>query len=247
MDFSKECDELINNALIEYVDEKDKIQVEDFAKLINDMSFETIGKRWNNRKTVTKILAHEVGHSIVGWYVLKDHGSISAIKYDEVAGFTSFGGRDPLFDEEECISDIYSRRELLNEICTGLGGMAAELVYYGVYNSGINGDIDHCKSIFEYGANSGLLGFSKISEFYRDESEYFKNKYTQHRNKIFDKQLKRAIKLIKKNYYLGRYLIDLALDNSDVLTEKQIDDALEYFTEHKSELINKYKHKGIEE
>ena len=240
---------LINNALIEYIDEREYINVDDFAKLINDMNFETIGKRWNSKKVVTQILAHEVGHSIVGWYVLKDHGSISAVKYDGVNGFTRFGGGDPYFDEvdEEEMDAIFSKKDLYNEICCALGGMASEIVMYGIYNTGISGDLNHCKDLFEYGANAGLLGFSKITEFWRDESEEFKNKYVSKRNKIFEKQLKRAVKLIKKNYYLCRYLIDLAIENSDVLTEKQIDDALEYFSEHKEELVRLYRNKKIEE
>ena len=41
--------------------------------------------------------------------------------------------------------------------------------------------------------------------------------------------------------YLGRYLIDLTLENSDVLTEKQMATALNYYAEHKAEVKNKYK------
>ena len=231
---------LINNALIEYVDEKEFVKVEDFAKLINDMNFETIGKRWRNKEVVKKIIAHEVGHSLVSGILRDDFGSISAIKYDGVAGFTSFGD-EILDDEEEEIKEVYGKKELLNEICVALGGMAGELVYYGSFDTGVSGDIDHVKNVFEYGANAAIFGFKPITEYWREEGDRYKNHYEKIRNRTFKKQLKRAIKIIKNNVYLGRYLIDLTLENSDVLTEKQMATALNYYAEHKAEVKNKYK------
>ena len=231
---------LVNNALIEYVDEKEFVKVEDFAKLINDMNFETIGKRWRNKEVVKKIIAHEVGHSLVSGFLRDDYGSISAIKYDGVAGFTSFGD-EILEDEDEEIKEIYGKKELLDEICVALGGMAGELVYYGFFDTGVGGDVDHIKNVFEYGANSAIFGFEPITEFWREECEGFKKRYERIRNHIFKKQLKRAIKIIKKQVYLGRYLIDLTMESSDVLTEKQMAAALEHYLNHKAEIKNKYK------
>lgn len=231
---------LVNNALIEYVDEKEKIHVEDFAKLINDMNFETIGKRWTNKSVVTKILAHEVGHSIVSWYLTQDHGSISAIKYDDVAGLTSFDGY--YADEEtEEVREIMDIKKLKDEICISLGGMASELVFYNNYDSGISGDLSYCNQLVDYGCETGLFGFDKVPHWFREDHEAFRKGTHNLRTKLYNKQLKRAKKLIKKNYYLCRYLIDCALENSDVLTEKQIDNALDYFVEHKAELVKKYK------
>ena len=231
---------LVNNALIEYIDEQDSVDVDDFAKLINDMNFETIGKRWKNRNVVTKVIAHEVGHSIVSGILRGDFGSISAIKYDGVAGFTSFG--DDLYEpEEEEIREIWGKDELLNEICVSLGGMAGELIYYGSYDTGVFGDLSHCKDVFEYGTDAGIFGFKTLSQFWREEREGWKTHYEHLRNKIFKQQLNRAKRIIRQNKYLGRYLIDLTLENSDVLTDKQLTMALNFYNEHKAELDAKYR------
>lgn len=80
---------LVNNALIEYIDQKEFVDVDDFTKLVNEMNFETVGKRWKSIKNLKRTLAHEVGHSLVGWVLEGNHGSISALKYGETAGFTS--------------------------------------------------------------------------------------------------------------------------------------------------------------
>ena len=236
---------LINNALIEYIDEKDKIVVEDFAKLIASMHFETIGKRWSSKEVVTKILAHEVGHSLVGYILQGDHGSISAIKYDGVAGFTSFGEMIETEEDEEK-QEIMSKSVLLDEICVSLGGMAGELICYGEYDSGVNGDISHCEKLFDYGLESTLFGFEMLQPYWRgDNTDKFKNTYKKVRDKIFNAQLKRAKKIIKKNYGLCRFLIDKALENSDVLTEKQIDEIIKEYNGNKKVIDKTYKHSRL--
>ena len=94
---------LINNTLIEYIANKSEIELNDFIKIINEMNFETIGKKWKDAKSALEVLAHEVGHLIVDWEIRgrKSWGNISALKYGNTAGHTTRG----LDIDEEMIED----------------------------------------------------------------------------------------------------------------------------------------------
>ena len=240
---------LVNNALIEYIDAKEFVEVDDFTKLVNEMNFETIGKKWNNVRNLKKILAHEVGHSLVGWVLERNHGSITALKYGNTAGFTSFTKEeieiDP-YDNEE-LDYILNKKSAFNQFCVGLGGMASELVYYGIYDSGVSGDTSFLRDLHKDLTACGVFGSKYMTYRWAEDSEKLKYEIEKHFLKIMNKALKKSMKIIKKYKYLGRYMIDLAVESNDSLSSKQIEAAIIFYKEHKKEIIQKYKTTPLEE
>lgn len=241
---------LINNALIEYIDRKEFVEVDDFTKLVNEMNFETIGKKWKSSKNLKKILAHEVGHSLVSWVLDKNHGSISAIRYGDTAGFTSFSDKieetkDEFGDDE--LRFTLTKRDALKQFCIGLGGMAGELVYYGIYDNGVCGDVEQLRGLHKSLYEIGVFGINYMTYRFADDSEELKIIEEKHYLKLMEKALKKAIRIVSKYKYLGRYIIDLAIEHDDALTVKQLDDAIEHYLSHKQEIISKYKHVPLEE
>jgi ATP-dependent Zn protease len=248
---------LINNALIEYIDTKKTVSVDDFRKLINEMNFESIGKRWNSKFVVTKTLAHEVGHALVGLAIDGNHGSVSALRYGQASGFTSYtdynaddedtDSIDKAEEDEEKKDDTFTKETLNDNICKSLGGMAGELVYYGECDSGTYDDVKKANSMYGYALASGILGLSNVSLYYENEgSSDYENKLQRGKDHVFAKQLRRAKRIIRKQKYLGRYIIDCALSNRDELTGKEIDDCIEAYNADKHNIDKKYRFTRID-
>lgn len=244
---------LVNNALIEYIDSREHVDVDDFTKLVNEMNFETIGKRWKSTRNLRRILAHEVGHSLVGWVLEGNHGSISAIRYGDTAGFTTFTNRidtaetteDEFGDEELGFS--LTRAEAARQFAIGLGGMAAELVYYGTFDSGVSGDTSMLRTLHKDLIEAGVYGIKCMTYRWSEDSDATKAAEERHFAKQMSKALRKAIGIVRANRYLGRYLMDLAMDSNDALTEKQIDSAIEYYREHRREIDRKYRKLPMED
>lgn len=244
---------LVNNTLIEYVDTKAEITVDDFQKLINEMNFETIGKRWDNERILTKVLAHEVGHSLVGYFIDGNPGSITGIKYGATAGFTSFDEDEPVSVSEGAedldITDDdtnHTGKELLEAIRRCLGGMAAELVYYKEFDTGVASDLNIAENIFSSYIELGFAGLDKVPFYFRDDPQRDKNKRLKLRGKILKRELRKAKHIIRKNKALGYYLINEALENDDALSNKEILAAIEYYKANKAKVKKEFKHYRLE-
>lgn len=226
---------LVNNAMIEYVDEKDSLCVDDFKKLIDSMHFETIGKKWRNRFVASKVMAHEMGHALVGLDADGNPGSITVERYGSTSGFTDYTA-DPFNDYDDDVDsnseeqdDIFDRRTLLAEIRKALGGMAGEKVYLGTFDTGVGSDLQAAHELFMYGLQSGLFGLPQIPFFLRDDSESDKKRTKRLQGRIFKEQFRKACSCIRKNRALGMYLIEKALESGDSLTERQMADGIANF------------------
>jgi cell division protease FtsH len=241
---------LVNNALIEYINVKDKVvTVDDFAKLINEMNFETIGKAWNNKLVVTKILAHEVGHSIVSWVLTKNHGSICAMKYDTTSGFTSFvddAAKDTNpYDDDETKQAGLTKKDYLNSLCVCLAGRAGEEVFSKCITDGCSNDLASAERIVRNIMHFGIAGLDKV-DFYNDNTtQKIKDEFNDYKSNLWKKYYKKAKHILHKNYYLGRYIIDEALNNKDTLTSVQLDNVIDYYFKHKKEIKKKYYHQPL--
>ena len=78
---------LINNTLIYYINRKQFLELEDFIKIINEMNFETIGKKWTSKESAIDVLTHEVGHAVVEFKLTGKWPNVSAIRYGDTYGF----------------------------------------------------------------------------------------------------------------------------------------------------------------
>ena len=248
---------LINNTLIEYIDSKEFVTIDDFVPVLNEMNFETIGKRWISQVSVKEILAHEVGHSLVSYILNGVHGSISAVRYGDTAGFTDFLDEELNILSDDDTVDIFEEEErelfkkssiptLFDEMCIALGGMAAEEIYLGSTSTGVQQDLRVAISIFSTIASSGYKKFKLLTN---DEVSYREDillrRYVRTKEHALIKQYNRAKKIINQNKYLGRYLIDKALENDEVLSSNQIDIAIDFYNKHKSLIDKSYKNKPL--
>lgn len=257
---------LINNALIEYIDSNKDLTVDDFVTLINEMQFEDIGRRWNSKEVVTKVLIHEAGHSIVGYFTKGNCGSISGIKFGDSAGHTNydedipeevvtedgesgFSGDDSFMEEQEAREAVLSATKdtLLDEIACCFGGMAAEKVFYGDFGLGCIADVNQSFNLFDIMGSNYFYGPEpvKVDEF-STKSDHVIDRYFRLRNKILEKQRRRAYRIVRANKYLIRYIVDCAINNEDTLNKKQVSEAIDTFNKNKKELVKKYKNKDLE-
>lgn len=241
---------LINNTLIEYMDEDKPLAMEDFQKLINEMHFETIGKRWEDKNTLDRVLAHEIGHALVGYDIDGNTGSISGVQYGETSGFTDF---NDLIDEE-CwdessatqISKLnMTKTDFLNEVRRCLGGRAAEKVYFGEFDTGCHSDIQKAASLYELMLECATFGFRSLPREYRQEYGGKKKYTTRLRDRLFAREERKAIRTIKKYRYLGMYLIDRAKENDDTLSANEIKVHIDFYNAHKKMVDADYRKKSL--
>lgn len=243
---------LVNNALIEYVDEKTSLTVDDFDKLINQIQFGTIGKTWAGKESSLKVLAHEVGHALIMKFVAHKNCSIAAIKYGDLGGFTkeesveyeTVNTKDvpvpidwPESPDSEESSSQMTKINYLNDICVDFGGKAGEKVFLGDYANGVGSDMTNAISAVYSMATNGMLGNWLIgANNIAYESELTKLKFERTRKRIFDKQYARAIKTIKKHKNLGKFIISKAFDNDCVLSVTELNSVIKEYDENKTKI-----------
>lgn len=143
-------------------------------------------------KTLTakeqKVVAHhEAGHAVTGWFlegadpVLK----VSILPRSKGAlGFAQFLPNETM---------LYTEQELLDKICTALGGRVAENLFFGRVTTGAQDDLKKCTQIaqaivtnFGMNAKLGMVG-------YDTNSEQFSKPYSEDTNKIIDEEVRGII------------------------------------------------------
>ena len=245
---------LINNTLLEYITIKETIVLDDFIKVINEMNFETIGKKWTDRKANLTILAHEVGHSIVSGILKGKWGTISALSYGNIGGVTCFDEDDELTYPEECNADcseplcskgVLRINDVLDDIAISLGGYLGEKILLGYVTTGPVGDLESITDTVEFLMKCGYPNFFRQKNCYYSENT--KDKVNKISKKIFNKQYRRVYNIIKRHKSLGLYLIEEVHNNSDVLSQEAIQEKVKEFMSNKKKYNNKYKNKKAEE
>jgi cell division protease FtsH len=240
---------LINNTLLEYVTKKEHIELDDFVKIINEMNFETIGKKWASDKVALETLAHEIGHELVNYYLNGNWGSVSAIRYGDTGGYTEEGGPEyeSVDDEDNDLNKLEEEHSLdydkiIDDISISLGGMAAEKVLLNQKSLGNSADLHDCRMKLNFLLDRVGFGF-KISDIYFSDSnpESLRRKQHKYLGKIMAKQYKKAYKIIKRNKILALYLIKEIHINEDSLSGIEIKNRYDYFIQHKKEIKNQFK------
>lgn len=222
---------LINNTLLEYITTKEHIDLDDFIKVINEMNFETIGKKWNNQENALEVLAHEIGHALVSYELNNNFGTISALKYGNTAGSTfvdddyeDYDGEIPL-DEESTTNEkkLSCYKDKINDIIISLGGKVGEEIYIGQPSIGLFGDFDNIADQFEDLFTNAVYGFKYCRSFFPTgvHNDWYKKLYRKTLTEV-KKYYRKAKKCVKKNKILGLYLIDEIHKNDDVLSNSEI-------------------------
>ena len=240
---------LINNTLVEYITVKKHIEDKDFIKIINEMHFETIGKKWENVKIAKKILAHEVGHSIVSGVLTGDYGTVSAVRYGDVQGNTSLGEDVPWDDDEdkeraeEYTNSGTTVTKVLNEIRVGFGGMAGEEVLLHEKSLGVlGGDADSIQGAISFIFDSGVYGFKYTNAFGPyGKTDKFLNTMSKAVKRKLNQLYRETKRIIRKYKYFAFYLIEEIHKNNDVLSAAEIKIRADFYKANKKLVDKEYR------
>lgn len=251
-DIANICNEA---ALIAARQKKKSVEKEDFLNAVDRI----VGGLEKKNKIITSqekktIAFHEAGHATTSW--LLEHAS-PLVKVTIVPRGRSLGAAWYLPEERQ----ITTTEQLLDEMCSALGGRAAEKIMFGKISTGALSDLEKVTKqayamVSIYGL-SPLLG--NISYYDSQGQSTFTKPYSEERAKnideevtrIIEEQYERAIKILSEN---KEKLIQLA----EKLLEKEVifkDNLIEIFgkriwdkEEEKSEtLISKLEDEGSEE
>ena len=247
---------LINNTLLEYITNKDVIEIDDFIKIIQEMNFETIGKKWNNDENALEVLAHEVGHALVAYELTGACGTVSAIRYGNTAGCTDLiddgGEHEPAPIEDETIEwetesiskeeKLKNYKDLINDIVVSFGGMVSEKIYLSLNSTGVSADLSNISNDFDTLFDNGVFGLKYSASWYWDgRPDIYYNRVYKKGLQFAKKYYKQAFKIVKKHKVLGLYLIDEIHKNNDVLSNAELMKRIREFKQNK-ELRTKYAH-----
>jgi AFG3 family protein len=187
-------------ALIAARKNKDAVEMIDFQDAVDRV----IGGLEKKNKIISpnekRIVAyHEAGHAVTAWFL--QHAS-PLVKVSIVPrGIAALGYAQYLPKEQY----LYTYNQLMDVICTTLGGRAAEDIIFGEVSTGAQNDLERITQnayaiVTQYGMNR-MVG--QVS--FRSDSEYnFTKPYSEDTARIIDEEVK---KIIDKAYERTKELL----------------------------------------
>ncbi|NRA12532.1 MAG: ATP-dependent zinc metalloprotease FtsH, partial [Crocinitomicaceae bacterium] len=224
-DIANLCNEA---ALIAARHNKKSVEKQDFLDAVDRI----VGGLEKKNKIITpgekrSIAYHEAGHASVSW--LLEHAN-PLVKVTIVPRGNSLGAAWYLPEERS----ITTTEQILDEMCTSLGGRAAELLTFGKISTGALSDLEKVTKqayamVSIYGLNEKIGNLS----FYDPNGNQFTKPYSEVTARIIDEE---ASKLIEAQYQralkiLGKHKDELG-KLADKLLEKEVifkEDLIEIF------------------
>lgn len=200
-----------------------KVTMSDFDEAIDKVSIGLKKKsRKDNEKEMRLVSVHETGHALVGAFT-PDYPPVNKItvvpRSHGVGGFTQYR------EKEE--KNFRTRKDMLNEVDTMLGGRAAEEVILGDISTGASNDIAHAtdtikRMIVDFGMSEkfknmtlgrGVLGNSGsepvlVREFSEDTQKFIDEEIAR----IVNERYKHVLEIIKKHKALAEYIANRLLE-----------------------------------
>ena len=177
-------------ALLAVRNKRKKVTMEDFNEAIDKVSIGLKKKsRKDNKKEMRLVSVHETGHALVSAFI-PDHEPVNKItvvpRSHGIGGFTQYR------EAEE--KNFMTRKDLINEVDSLLGGRAAEQIVLGDISTGASNDIARATDLVKqmitvYGMSEkfenmtlgkGVLGTrggepNLVREFSEDSQNYIDN------------------------------------------------------------------------
>ena len=237
---------LINNTLLYYITIKDTIELDDFIKIINEMNFETIGKKWSSKRVSIETLIHEVGHALVEYKLTNKWPNVSAIKYGDFYGFAETVS-DECLEEPESLNaveeeDDMTADKLVNQILIAFAGKASEEVFLNKISVGVAGDFCNIRDSYDILDRIGYFGVSKCDALspFRRSDDMSKTKIKKSL-RFLTKKYKQTLKIIKHNKELCLFLVaKIHEDYNDTISSGQLTAIYKQFVSNEKELKEKY-------
>ena len=205
-DIANLCNEA---ALIAARNDKKQVEKQDFLDAVDRI----VGGLEKKNKIITPsekkaIAFHEAGHATVSWLLEHAH---PLVKVTIVPRGQSLGAAWYLPEERS----ITTTEQILDEMCSALGGRAAEELVFGKISTGALSDLEKVTKqayamVSIYGLNEKI---GNISYFDSRGADMFTKPYSDDRARIIDEEVS---KLIEAQYERA---LDLLSNNKDKLTE----------------------------
>lgn len=219
-DIANVCNEA---ALIAARHDRKEVGKQDFLDAVDRI----IGGLEKTSKVMTEnekraIAIHEAGHASVSWLLQYAN---PLVKVTIVPRGQALGAAWYLPEERT----ITTREQMLDEICSLLGGRAAEELFTGHVSSGALNDLERVtKRIYGMVAYLGMS--EKLSNvcYYNAQSEYnFSKPYSEHTAELIDSEVQRLIteqynrakQLLTEHASQHNQLADLLVDREVIFTE----------------------------
>ncbi len=210
-DIANACNEA---ALIAARKDKDCIGMDDFIDAIDKI----VGGLEKKNKLINpeekkRVAYHEAGHATVSWML--EHGQ-PLIKVSIVPRGKSLGAAWYLPDERQLITE----QQFKDEICSLLGGRAAEEVIFGEISSGAMNDLERAtKRAYSMVAFLGMSKKLPNVSFYDStgQADYtFQKPYSEKTAEIIDEEVK---EIVNEQYERAKAILKEHLDNFKQLAE----------------------------
>ena len=205
-DIANLCNEA---ALIAARNDKKQVEKQDFLDAVDRI----VGGLEKKNKIITPsekkaIAFHEAGHATVSWLLEHAH---PLVKVTIVPRGQSLGAAWYLPEERS----ITTTEQILDEMCSALGGRAAEELVFGKISTGALSDLEKVTKqayamVSIYGLNEKI---GNISYFDSRGADMFTKPYSDDRARIIDEEVS---KLIEAQY---KRALDLLSNNKDKLTD----------------------------
>ena len=205
-DIANLCNEA---ALIAARKDKKKVEKQDFLDAVDRI----IGGLEKKNKIITPsekkaIAFHEAGHATISWLLEHAH---PLVKVTIVPRGQSLGAAWYLPDERS----ITTTEQILDEMCSALGGRAAEQLVFNKISTGALSDLEKVTKqayamVSIYGLNEKI---GNISYFDSRGQDMFTKPYSDDRARIIDEEVS---KMIEVQYQRA---LKLLAENKDKLTE----------------------------
>ncbi len=211
-DIANLCNEA---ALIAARNNKKAVEKQDFLDAVDRI----IGGLEKKNKIITpsekkSIAYHEAGHATVSW--LLEHAN-PLVKVTIVPRGKSLGAAWYLPEERS----ITTTEQILDDICSALGGRAAEELIFGKISTGALSDLEKVTKqayamVSIYGLNDRIGNIS----YYDPNGNQFTKPYSDETAKIIDEEVS---KLIEKEYDRALQLLKLNKEKLEKLAEKLLE------------------------
>ncbi len=221
-DIANVCNEA---ALIAARKSHDAVHKQDFLDAVDRI----IGGLEKKNKIISQdekktIAYHEAGHATISWLLEHAH---PLVKVTIVPRGKALGAAWYLPEERS----ITTREQLLDEMCSTLGGRAAEEIVFGKISSGAQNDLERVTkqayamvSIFGMSEKVGAVSFYDSSgqsdySFTKPYSEKTAELIDQEAKNIIDSQYKRALEILREHAEGHQKLAQVLLDREVIFSE----------------------------
>ncbi len=211
-DIANLCNEA---ALIAARNGKKEVEKQDFLDAVDRI----IGGLEKKNKIITKeekksIAYHEAGHATISWLLEHAH---PLVKVTIVPRGQSLGAAWYLPEERS----ITTTEQILDDMCSALGGRAAERIKFGRISTGALSDLEKVTKqayamVSIYGLNDEIGNIS----FYDPNGNQFTKPYSEETARIIDVE---ASKLIENQYQRALKILEDNKDKLALLAEKLLD------------------------